>query len=138
MNAVPFDTLKMAQRLEAAGFTGQQAAGAAEALAEALVGADLATKADVESLRSDMLAGHQAIRAEMLSGDQALRAEMKSDNDLLRSDMKSDNASVRSEIVLLRRDMEVLRRDMTIRLGSMIVVGFGVFAAIMRLLPPHW
>ena len=44
MNAVPFDTLKMAQRLEAAGFPASHAAGASEALAEALVGADLATK----------------------------------------------------------------------------------------------
>jgi hypothetical protein len=46
MNAVPFDTLKMAQRLETAGFPGPQATAAAEALAEALVGADLATKGD--------------------------------------------------------------------------------------------
>jgi hypothetical protein len=44
MNAVPFDTLRMAQRLEAAGFTAPQAAGASEALAEAITGSDLATK----------------------------------------------------------------------------------------------
>ena len=47
MNAFPFDTLKMARKLEAAGFPGPQAAGAAEAMAEAMSGAELATKADV-------------------------------------------------------------------------------------------
>jgi hypothetical protein len=39
MNAIPFDTLKMARKLEAAGFPGPQAAGAAEAMAEAMSGA---------------------------------------------------------------------------------------------------
>jgi len=48
MNAIPFDTLKMARKLEAAGFPGPQAAGAAEAMAEAMSGAELATKADLQ------------------------------------------------------------------------------------------
>jgi hypothetical protein len=58
MNAVPFDTLKMAQRLEAAGFSGNQAAGASEALAEAITGMELATKSDlhreISSVRADL------------------------------------------------------------------------------------
>jgi hypothetical protein len=97
MNAVPFDTLKMARRLEAAGFAAPQAAGAAEALAEALVGADLATKADIGGLRSDMA---------------AMRTELKG-------------------------DIELLRRDMTIKLGGMLFVAVGVLLAAMRYLPPH-
>lgn len=44
MTAVPVDTLKLARRLEAAGFTPSQAAGAAEALAETASGADMVTK----------------------------------------------------------------------------------------------
>jgi hypothetical protein len=51
MNAVPFDTLKMAQRLEAAGFAAPQAAGASEALAEAVTGSDLATKRDLQATK---------------------------------------------------------------------------------------
>jgi hypothetical protein len=104
MNAVPFDTLKMAQRLEAAGFAAPQAAGAAEALA----GADLATRADINSLRT----------------------ELKGDINTLRTEMKG-------EFRLVRRETELLRRDMTIRLGGMIVAGFGTLAAIMRFVPPH-
>ena len=56
MNAVPFDTLKMAQRLEAAGFAAPQAAAASEALAEALIGADLATKGDINALQGELKA----------------------------------------------------------------------------------
>jgi hypothetical protein len=108
MNAVPFDTLKMAQRLEAAGFAAPHAAGAAEALAEALTGADLATKGDINALRS----------------------ELKGDIASLRSELKGDSSS-------LRNDIELLRRDMTIRLGGMMVIGFGVLAVIIRLVPPH-
>ncbi len=41
MNAVPFDTLKLARGLEAAGLAAPVAAGTAAALAEAMGGADL-------------------------------------------------------------------------------------------------
>jgi len=115
MNAVPFDTLKMAQRLEAAGFSAPQAAGAAEALAEALGGAGLATKGDIESLR----------------------VEYKSDNQALRNDNQALRTETQTGFELLRREMELLRRDMTIRLGGMLIVGFGVMTAVLRLLPMH-
>lgn len=62
MNAVPFDTLKMAQRLEGAGFSGQQAAGAAEPLAEALLGANLATKNDLASVETRLLGAVELLR----------------------------------------------------------------------------
>lgn len=46
--AMPFDTLKLARRLEAAGFPAQQAGDMAEAIAEAV--SQLATKADLRDL----------------------------------------------------------------------------------------
>lgn len=45
MNAVPFDTLKLSERLAAGGFTPEQARVAASALAEALSVSEIATKA---------------------------------------------------------------------------------------------
>ena len=74
---MPFDTLKLARRLEAAGFPSQQAGDMAEAIAEAV--SQLATKADLAALRGE-----------------------------------------------LRADIELLKRDMTIRLGSMMIVAVGV------------
>ena len=44
MNAVPFDTLKLADRLQAGGFTAEQARTFASSLADAANAADVVTK----------------------------------------------------------------------------------------------
>ncbi len=49
---MPFDTLKLARRLEGAGFPAQQAGDMSEAIAEAI--AALATKTDLETLERKM------------------------------------------------------------------------------------
>ncbi len=55
MSAVPFDTLKLAQRLrEKAGFTPEHAEAAAEALAEAVGAAELVTKTDLATAIRDL------------------------------------------------------------------------------------
>jgi hypothetical protein len=97
MNAVPFDTLNFARRLEDAGLAASAAAGASEALAEALTGAELATKGDVVAVKSDISTPRTEVKAEM----------------------------------------ELLRRDLTIRLGGMMAVAVGVILTAIRLLPPH-
>jgi hypothetical protein len=108
MNAVPFDTLKMAHQLEEAGFPARQATGATEALVEALVGAGLATRSDILAVKSELPRLEASIRGEM--------------------------AALRSELMAA---MELLRRDMTINFGSMMVIGVGVLLAAIRYLPPH-
>jgi hypothetical protein len=110
MGAVPFDTLKLARRLESAGFPPRQAGDTAEALAEALSGAELATTADLA----------------------VLRAELKAEIAALRAELKAEIAAVRAE---LKAEIELLRRDLTIRLGSMIVVAVGILLAAIRYLP---
>ena len=123
MNAVPFDTLKMAHQLQAAGFQPPQAAGAAEALAEALIGADLATRGDLTALRTELKADNAA-----------LRTELKADNAALRTELKAENAATRSELLAA---IELLRRDMTIKMGGMAFVAVGVLLAAMRYLALH-
>jgi len=113
MAAVPFDTLKLARRLEAAGFPAKQAGDTAEALAEAMSGAELATKSDLAPVKSDLA----ALRAELKAEIAALKAEI---------------AALRAEF---KADIELLRRDLTIRLGSMIVVAVGILLAAIRYLP---
>jgi hypothetical protein len=83
--SMPFDTLRLARRLEAAGFAPQQASDMAEAIAEAI--AQLATKSDLDALRTE-----------------------------------------------LKADIEILKRDMTIRLGSMMIVAVGVILAGFKLI----
>jgi hypothetical protein len=50
--SVPFDTLKLARRFEAAGIEAKQAGDMAEAIAEAMLESNLATKADVGKLET--------------------------------------------------------------------------------------
>jgi len=55
MTAVPFDTLKLARQLrDKAGFTPEHAEAAAEALAEAVGGAELVTKNDMSTALRDL------------------------------------------------------------------------------------
>lgn len=72
---VAFDTLKLARRLQSAGFSREQADGTAEALAETLVG-EIATKSDLAELR-----------VELRSDIAELKAELKGDIANLRTDM---------------------------------------------------
>ena len=85
----------------------------------------LATKADIDRLAADI---------DRLAADiDRLATANKADLDAL--DAKIDTkierlaAEFKAEFALLRSEMEVLRRDVTIRLGGMIVVATGVLLA---------
>ena len=66
VNAVPFDTLKLAERLQSGGFTPEQARTAAAALAEAVSGAELATKQDLLATKADLLVSLAETKAEII------------------------------------------------------------------------
>jgi Coiled-coil domain-containing protein 90-like len=121
MSAVPFDTLKFARRLESAGFPPKQAGDTAEALAEAMSGAGLATSDDIASVRTEI---------------STLRAELKAEIVAVRSDLVAVRAELKAEIAAVRAEIELLRRDLTIRLGSMLIVAVGILLAAIRYLPP--
>jgi hypothetical protein len=61
---VAFDTLKLADRLEAAGMSAAQARGTAAALAETMTGA-VATASDVAALRAEIRESEIRLRAEI-------------------------------------------------------------------------
>lgn len=66
MTTLSFGTLKLARRLETAGFSTKQAGDTAEALAESLRGtSDLATRQDLELLRSDLAEVKADLRSEL-------------------------------------------------------------------------
>jgi hypothetical protein len=71
---MPFDTLKLARRLEATGFAAQQAGDMAEAIAEAP--SALATKADLAALRAELKADIAALRAELRADVEILKRDM--------------------------------------------------------------
>lgn len=142
MNAVPFDTLKLARGLEAAGMSPVSASTMANALADAMTDADIVTKGDLTLLRTELKGDIAPFRSEVagqfarVDGEfgkvrmeiAATRAELKADIAGLRADTKADIAGLATSI-------ELLRRDMTIKLGSMLMVSVGVILTAMRLMP---
>jgi hypothetical protein len=52
--------------------------------------------------------------------------------DALEHDMGSTLAT-KQDIQLLKRDLEVLQLSMTVRLGSMLIVGLGILFAALKL-----
>jgi hypothetical protein len=112
MSAVPFDTLKFARHLEASGMAASVAAGAAEALADALTGAELVTRSDLAETTTEL-------RNEIASTTRELRNEI---------------SATRIE---LKNDIELLRRDIAIKFGSMLVIAVGILLTAIRYLPPH-
>jgi hypothetical protein len=119
MSAVPFDTLKFARHLEASGMTATVAAGAAEALADALTGAELATRSDLAETTRELRGEIAATRSDLAETKRELRAEI---------------AATRTE---LKHDIELSRRDITIKFGSMLVIAVGILLTAIRYLPPH-
>lgn len=104
MTAVVFDTLKLARRLEGAGFSRDQADGAAEAIAESL-SADIATKADV--------------------------AEVKTEIATLRGELHTEIASVRTDIASLRGDIAGVRSTTAQWIvGAVFVNAVGMLGAV--------
>lgn len=106
MNAVPFDTLKLARDLQAAGLAPPVAAGASAALADAMTSTDFATRSDLAQTES------------------RVTGEIKA-------------AVTQSELrfAALEAKLELLRRDMTIKLGGMMIIAVGVLLTAMRFMP---
>lgn len=73
------------------------------------MGTTIATKTDLQLLRQEIL---------------ATRQEMAT---------KSDLAELRQETALLRKDLEILPTVMTVRLGSLLIVGLSLLFAALKL-----
>ena len=92
-----FDTLKLADRLQSAGFTSDQARGTASARSEALVG-DLVTKGSLNETRLALKADIAEVRAELKADIAELKAELKADI----AELKADIAEVKAELRIFR------------------------------------
>ncbi|MFY7776689.1 MAG: hypothetical protein ACOVQ8_00285 [Elstera sp.] len=120
MNAVPFDTLKLADRLSAGGFTPEQARAASSALAEAVGGADLVTK------------DHFDARLKLVDGQFSVIDERFKvvDERFTRVEERINATERRLEERIVASENRI-----TLRLGSMLVIGVGLLLAAIRYLP---
>ncbi|HSN72513.1 MAG TPA: hypothetical protein VLT59_13445 [Steroidobacteraceae bacterium] len=65
--------------------------------------------------------------------DMASTIATKADLQLLKQELTTLMGEVRQEVVLVRKDMELLSTSLTIRLGSMLMLGLGLLFAALKL-----
>ena len=156
MAVVAFDTLKLADRLQAGGFTADQARAAAGAFADAMSGSDLATEARViqeaSSIRSELAQEACSIRAELAQAthrlerqicDVAARVERQ---EAVLSERIERQGSVLSERIerrvaesdakTLAIKNDLIRWVLGVGIASILTI-IGAAWTIIRYLPPH-
>jgi len=108
MTAITFDTLAYAKKLKTVGFTEEQAEVQAETLAE-VIDEQLASSRDLKELEIAMKRDFKE-----------LEITIKRDLKELEMTMKHEN--------------ERLKHDLTLHLGTMLVVGIGAIATLVKIL----
>lgn len=114
------DTMRYLKRLEAVGFTRQQAEAQVEIMSEG-IRTSVATRNDLMELRNDFM--------ELRNDFMQLRSEFAN----LRGEVKAEIVSVRSEFALVRAEMKQLENRMTIKLGGLMTAGISLIAILTRL-----
>jgi hypothetical protein len=102
------------------------------------MGTTIATKTDLQLLKQDLYGLRQEFKADLQSLRQELISVMSglATRDELRdqfASVKTDIAELRKDNALIRKDMELLSTSMTVRLGSIMVVGIGILFAALKL-----
>jgi ribosomal protein L29 len=136
MTAVAFDTLKLARTLRTdAKMPAEQAEGIANALAEAMSGAELATKADLGALRAELKADLAEVRNELKADIAEVRNELKADIAGVRSELKADIAELRTESKtgIAEAKSEILKTVMGMILGALVVNILATLGAMVGL-----
>ena len=130
-----FDTLSYAKRLQDAGVPSQEAEAHADA-ARAFIMAELVTKADMEVVHQQFANVQQqfaAVHAEIGSLRQeiaAVRREVREEISATKRDLEASISSLRREMTALIANSEL---RVTVRLGSVMAVGIGILAALIKL-----
>jgi len=90
------------------------------------MGTALATKSDLQLIRQDMENRFNLVSRDIESLRQSTQRDLQSPRDSTARDLGAFATS-------MAKDLEALRLTMTVRLGSMLVVGFGLMLAATRL-----
>ena len=118
-----YSNLKYTQKLEAAGFSRDQAEATVTLVVDAM-DEHFATKKDFDALRSDMKIEVLSLRHEMKELAMTLRHEMKEMETGIRHDMKEMETGI-------RHDMKEMESRMTLKLGGIMVAGVTVMLTVL-------
>lgn len=106
MAAVAFDTLKMVDRLQAGGFSADQARAASTAFAEAMSGAELATKPDLLAVEARLQHEIVVVRAEARAAEQRLEARIDAAEQRLEAKIDAVEQRLEAKIDTLEQKIE--------------------------------
>lgn len=84
------------------------------------MGTTIATKTDLQLLRQELTTVIDGLAARMATRDEMLA-------------IQSDISGLRQDISLIRKDMEILSSTITVRLGSMLMIGLGLLFAALKM-----
>ena len=135
MGEPAFDTLNIAKELERDfGFEQKQAEGAAMMIHRHLVG-NVATKEDLAQTGQKLSGEIKDVRKDIQHVDEKLSGEIKD----VRKDIQHVDEKLSGEITRVEEklsgEIKLMGRDMTIRLGAVIVGVIVVFEALNRFFP---
>jgi hypothetical protein len=141
MAVVAFDTLKLADRLEAGGFTAAQARTAASAFADAMSGSDLATKADLGEAKAELKADLGKVKADLVDVEHrletqiaAVRTDLVDVEHRLETRISAVSAALAEVKAELKADSRQMELRMTIKLGGMLAAGIAIVATVVKLI----
>jgi hypothetical protein len=127
MTTVPFDTLRLAQRLASGGFTEEQARTFTSALSEAFE-RDIATKADIDRLTQQI----SALDAKFTQTFETLDAKFTQKFETLDTKFTQKFETLDTKFA---QKLETLESRMTVKLGGMMVIAVGVIVSLVKLIP---
>jgi hypothetical protein len=134
------DRLTLTRAFEGAGLKSGDAERIATEIYEAIHD-NVATKADIATLRTELRADIAALRTELKAGIAALaadmaalRAELKGDIATLRTELKGDIAALRTEF---KAEIAALELRLTVRPGVIVAAVGGALFAALRYWTPH-
>lgn len=119
------DTLMYVKKLEASGFPRNQAELQVQIMTD-IVDQSYSTKQDLKDLGVDL-------RQEMKDLGTELRQEMRDLGAELRLEMRDLSVDLRKEMREIGFEMRALENRLTLKLGSMMLVGFAGLAAFIKL-----
>ncbi len=98
------------------------------------MGTTIATKTDLQLLRQELVASLPS--RDDLAGVKADIGALRQEIVAVRQEigvLRQDFGTLRQDNALIRKDMEILSTTMTVRLGSMLIVGLSVLFAALKL-----
>jgi hypothetical protein len=125
------DTLDIAKRLKEAGFSEAQAEAVTDVFREVRTSdfASLATRANIERLEAATKANIERLEAATKADIEHLEAEIQRLEFSTKADIERLEASTKAYFQRLDDKMEIIRRDITIRLGGMIIAATAILLA---------